>query len=380
MKFAAGVGLSSVDLDQISVLASQRAWEAPGWANLLAFDLIGQTYSDIFLGAVTYASKYGVFTVGGGLVAEKSSLTSFLNPGFMGIMDETRVAPPASTDTLPRMSWCWIGNGDCSQTHGACSASNTRYDLVHAAVVRSDLTVTRHFKDSSTGAKTSQTLINGEGLAVNFQVTAGTETTGTPTMPSLPANRHACYAVRVTDTGISEVHDFAIPTGTIQSGERMPIVDANLYGVTSWAIDTATVGGVTSSNATYQLYLLPPEGLLGNPNARLLGVQITHTLKTGDTVKLVKMPLIGTTPTDLLDITTKMKTGGGSPDGSLQDVLVDLRGLPSTSPSWQSANGQGATNRMASLVSGFHPSVALKITQAGSGSKVTAVTWSWISG
>ena len=157
----------------------------------------------------------------------------------------SRASPPMAADTTPRMSWTWLAAGTWAPTHTAASAGNTRLDLVHAAVVRSDLTATRHLKDATTGARTSQTLIIGEQLAVNIDMVTGTESTGTPTMPALPAGRHAVYAVLVNSSVVDKVYDFVIPTGVLKTAVELPADSASTLGA-----DWETAGsGVQSTGA-----------------------------------------------------------------------------------------------------------------------------------
>ena len=369
--FADGCGLTSTDLTSIGMFASQRAWDAPDYANLLAFDLAKLPYASVFTGLVGDALTSGVFTVGGGVVAEwTSGLESHLNPGFIGLWDESRATPPMAADTTPRMSWTWINTGTWTRTHAAASAGTTRLDLVHATVVRSNLSATRHFKDSTTGAKTSTTQTIAEQLAINIDVTVGAESTGTPTMPALPSGRHALYAVLVTPTIVDKVYDFVIPVGTLKTAVEIPADSASTLGA-DWA---ASGTGITSSGAG-QAVLKAPAGLRGNPSARLLGVLVGHSLKAGDSAAIVQYiahEIGGSTVATTLDITGQLTV-----DGSPHLELVDLRGLPSATWSFVPIHGQGKTDRVATAVNNF---VGLGFTAAGSGSIVGATTWFWTEG
>jgi hypothetical protein len=370
--FSSGAGLASNDLTAIGLGASQRAWDAPDYANLLAFDLAGLPYASVFVGAVGDALAAGVFTIGGGIVAEwTTGLESRLNPGFIGIWDESRATPPMAADSTPRMSWTWINTGTWTRTHAAASAGNTRLDLVHVAVVRSNLSATRHFKDATTGARTSQTLVIGEQLAVNIDVVVGAESSGTPTMPALPSGRHALYAALVTPTIVDKIYDFVIPVGTLKTGVEIPADSASTLGA-DWA---ASGTGIASSTAG-QAVVKAPAGLRGNPSARLLGVLIGHSLKSGDSAAIVQDILHetgGSTVATTLDISGQL-TMNGTPHLE----FVDLRGLPATG-TWSPVpiHGQGKTDRMATALNNF---VGLGFTAAGSGSIVGTVTWFWVEG
>ena len=89
--FSDGCGLASNDLTAIGLGASQRAWDAPAYADLLAFDWAKLPYASVFTCVVGDALARGVFTVGGGIVVEwTTGLESHLNPGFIGMWDESR--------------------------------------------------------------------------------------------------------------------------------------------------------------------------------------------------------------------------------------------------------------------------------------------------
>jgi hypothetical protein len=363
-----GAAITSTDLTSIGKFSSQRAWDAPGYAGLLAFDLVNSLYGDVTSGvAAASGLTSGVFTVGGGLVANSIGLLSGAGPGFIGIWDETRALPPLANDSTPRMSWAWVGNSDVAHTHAAASAGNTRYDLVHCAIARTNLSEARDFKDEATGERTTQTPVIAEQIAVDIQVTQGSQSTGTPTLPALPTGRHALYAVRVSDTAITEVHDFAIPVGTLKTVETNPGGHIFLANTGGWA---NAGGGVASSGAGY-CYISPPDGLRGNPNARLLGVRIYHALKTGDTIDLADYPLGVAGGGTLFGLSSQTTI-----NNSVHDSLIDLRGWPAATWKWTPTRGQGSTNRNGNA----HHILALKATAAGAGSVIYGVTWYFIEG
>ena len=370
--FADGVGIASQDLTAIGVGATQRAWESPAYANLLAFELFGLSSYDSVFNGPSMTLQSGVFTIGGGLAASATGFNSLAGAGYVGIWDETRMNPPQATDTVPRMSWTWA-SGDIFNTHAAATSGSTRYDLVHCALIRTALSVTRHFKDAATGAKTSSSQVIGEQLSLDVQVTTGTQSTGTPALPALPTGRHALYAVRVSDTAITEVHDFAIPVGTLRTSESIvassPGVDVSGF---NW-VSASIYGYAMESSAAGDMYIFPPDGMRGNANSRLLGFSINHRLSTGDAVSLVKVPLRNSPPVLLNVVTTAIGTINGT---LLEGTPVDLRGIPVSSPLWSPVWGNGGRSR----IHDAHSTVALLIHAVGAGSIVFGVTWYWIQG
>ena len=383
--FQDGEGLTSTDLTAIGALASQRAWDAPGHASLLAFDGAPDYahYATAFAGgSYSPGMKNGVFTVGGGLVAVPNigGNSSSLCPGFLGLWDESRVSPPLSTDTLPRMSWVWVGASDWSGgTHA--SATTTRYDLVHCAIARSNLTASRDFKDLTTGALTSQpTEIIAEQLAVDIQMATGVDG---GSLPALPSGRHALYAVRVTSAGVQQVYDFTIPVGTMVTAESLPPYSAiPLGGSAPWhsvPVAGGYLGNLIDAASAGSVYVFPPENIRGNPNARILGFDMNHKLMASDTVKLVQVDCAsiggGYTPTVLWDLGTVV--GASSFDSTQRDSgFVDLRGWPSAAPNWSPVWGNGQSSRTTAA----HKSIALQISAAIIGSQINAITWYAIRG
>jgi hypothetical protein len=367
--FSDGCGLTSTDLSMIGINATKRAWEEPAHGNLLSLDLaIAGGYDSTFAGAST-ALQSGVFTVNGGLVASSSGLVSSLGAGHAGLWDETRLSPPNASDAAPRMSWVWTYQ-DWVHTHAAASSGNTRYDLVHCAIVKSNLSATRDFKDATTGAKTSETMVTAEQLALDIQVTSGTQSTGTPTIPSLPSGRHALYAVLVNSTTILEVDDFVIPVGPLVTGESiLPSFPGLGTAFPAWSQSDFSTGYLTvASVSAGPYYVAPPHGILGNPNARIIGVSISHELQSGDSVKLVRLAA-GSTESNLL--TLSMTTM----DSQVHSQFIDLRGFPNGGkPYW----GHGRNDRTNPAPG--HSFCALKFTAAGTGSFVRGVTWYAIQG
>jgi hypothetical protein len=375
--FQDGEAIASQDLTQIGLNASQRAWETPGFANLLAFDLPGSSYDIIFdtTSSVMYGRRLGVFTVGGGLAVSaplSPARGTVLGSGFAGLWDETSPTPSDNNPSSAKMSWIRMPSNNWTWVHVAAGAGNTRYDIVHCAAVKSNLSVTRHGKDATTGAKFSLPTNVAEQLNLDIAVTQGTQSTGTPSLPSFPAGRHVLYAARVSDTAITELHDFTIPVGPLVTAEGMPSLVPGLGGSIPWAVDGAFLTGAASSGAG-PLYAFPPSGIMGNSNSRILGFQMNHALKAGDTVKVVRMVMTGTY-TELIDVTSAL----GTIDGTDREAsFIDLRGGPAgVALGWATYWGNGEHIKGPSL----HQTIGLLIHAVGSGSKVHAIKWSAIQG
>lgn len=368
--FADGAGITRNDLDAIGISATQRAWDSPGYASLLAFDLANSTYARIFDNFDdAQGLKWGVFTIGGGAAAVKSStpLQSMLGPGYLGVWDDTRITPPKADDATPRMSWAWVKGGDWFRDHAAASAGNTRYDLVHCAIVRSNLSAARDFEDAVTGAKSSASQVIAEQLAVDIQIAVGTQSTGTPNLPTLPAGRHALYAVRVSDTVLTEVHDFTIPIGTLKAVETNPGGHIFLEN-TGWA----NLNGWIAASGAGSCYISPPDGLRGNPNAKLIAIRFHHALATGDSISLVDYRLTGFSSIVVrFGLTATI-------DNNPHDILMQLQGFPATVAPWSPTYGNGGSNRNVS--DSLHHFPAIKVTAAGAGGTVYGVTWYYIEG
>ena len=70
--FQDGEALTSSDLDAISQNCTRRAWEHPGYADLIGYDLFNAIVSTDYerileaSSGTSYARSLGVFTVGGG--------------------------------------------------------------------------------------------------------------------------------------------------------------------------------------------------------------------------------------------------------------------------------------------------------------------------
>jgi hypothetical protein len=377
--FADGEGITSSDLNQISLNSSQRAWEYPGYADILAFDACpGAGDFQAFSSDLSEGRYGGVFTLGGGLLAQTTGTArqSLLGDGFAGIWDGAGNLLSSPRPAATGMSWIANQSTDSpwSKIHDVATAGNTRYDLVHCAVSRELVSATRDYQDAATGAKTSQSTDFAEALRLDIQVTKGTESTGTPTMPSLPSDRHALYAVRVSSSAITEVHDFVIPRGPLTTTlSNLPSAAFNV-DESAWASFSSPALLSKAGGAGYA-YVFPPEGLCGNPNARLLGLRVVHRSLVGDTFSLVNRFFDGNeTETVLLDFSDALTIDGVA---TTRFENVDFRGLPALTTYPQPFWGHGKHDRGPNL----DHTLALKLgTAGGLGSCIFGLTWYYIAG
>jgi len=355
---ADGRVITDTDLNEISRNMSRRAWEVPGYAGLVGFDELTttavRTYADAFsVGAVPMYSRIrGVYTFGRGLEVSMSSLGTSVGAGFLGCyMDGAMPSVPALSGA-GKMHWVTIVPSDIAYTHDAAASGKTRWDLITVALSEINAsTVTRHFKDAVSGQVSSQAVIPARQTTMAATLTKGEESSGTPTMPSVPAGGHVLYAAKVSDTAVTEVWDFTLPMGVLKNS--LTFGRDGISFSTDWDFGALDFECSSKSGIGGTVHLFPPEGLRGDPAARIIGLQVTYTLFSGFRVYLSKMEIESSSASsDMCEITSLFTI-----DEALHSTVIDLRSLPfladTMAPIW--ANG---LNRKGMSTS----TVALKVT------------------
>lgn len=351
--FSDGESIISEDLNAISVNMTRRAWDAPGYAQLVGFDEISPSgmrpYGDAFDGdsSAMYARKRGVFTVGRGLTPAFINFSSAAGSGFLGIWSDPSGPAPPPASGANRMIWASISGGDIGATHTPAAAGKTRWDLVCVTVQEIDAaTVTRDFKDATTGAETSESVVPGKGYTFATYVISGDESSGTADMPFISSGQYAVYGALVSNTAVIGVWDFAVPVGEVKHGvtlgrEGMPF--GSELSSPPWVVAQNQREMKSVTSAVGELLIFPPENVRGAPASLLLGIKIDHKLYAGNTVKLSCWPLSVGSMSDIVDLSSSI-----TKDGSVRSKALDLRGAPyseRTPPIWMNGtNGKGATD------------------------------------
>ena len=379
--FADGESITSGDLNDISKNAIRRAWEVPGVADLVAFDQMPGTYNDAFKSATALDGRnYGVFTVGGGLCPTSSENTSSVGRGVIGIWTENDAVTLPSASGDGKVLWGVVDTTDgISVTHDNPATDLYRWDLISVSASEVDIaTVTRDYKDSTSGAETSEDVVPAKKVQFAYTVTKGAEgAVGAVSVPSAPTGERYLYAAKIhygeSAASVVELHDFTIPTGKLRAFSQMPVLswwNVNDY----WGASIGIGGGLTSirSDASDIASFAQPDGILGNPECRILGLTVAYKFKTGTTIKLFTQKLDGATANaEVADITTSFNC-----NNAVHVAAIDLRGLPgsaSVSPLW----GSGRTTKVP--LTDSKPTVLyLRVATAesgGDGSSIYGITW-----
>lgn len=391
--FADGEGITSGDLTDIAKNLTRRAWEVPGVGGLVAFDQVAGTYgSAIYSGTTIQGRNAGVFTIGGGLCPTYSAEVSSCGSGPIAIWTEnTSVAlPPATGDAL----LLWGISGGISVTHDNPAASMYRWDLVTVEASEIDVaTVTRDYKDSTTGAETSEDVVPAKVVQFAYTVTKGTEgAVGDVTVPARPgSDARYLYAAKVqygeSGPSVVEVRDYTIPVGNLRSVSQVPshAVDG-LSGIAFDDVWTFLQDGTlqAASDVTAATACLSPPAEACQPGARILGVTLAYEIDNssgaGDpaSVKLKRRTLDGSTAdVEIFDVGTFFMTF----DGAKRRTFMDLRGLPSaseyTSVLW--GNGKTTKEQVSSAVAQTMPFIELKSpSRSGSECLIYGITWHYV--
>jgi hypothetical protein len=384
IKFNDGEPVDPQDFIALQNLLSQRAWELPGFDDMMAFERInmGPPYGPMLIYGVGTlpgnTQTSGVFTRGGGLLPSSSGLVSSLGGGLLGVWALPATYSgypdtPALTSSVIR--WAFLPNGSWAHTHTAAPSGQFRYDLVTCRVLEADTALTtRSFEDATTGALTSASINKQTNLMIDLDAsTAITQGTagGSPTLPAIPSGRRILYYVKVSDSAITEVHDCTIPAGKLIVGTS----PAMLTGVYPSAV-VAGGGSLQAHLAEDTFHLLPPGSLCGDPSVRLLGVALDAKLNTGDTVHLRKVSRCGLQAESSPDIDV---TSSFTLDNAEHTVFLDLRGLPGGNglgPLW----GNGNYTKASAIGAADLTTLAIRIVAGGTTTTVYGTTWYGVRG
>jgi len=316
---------------------TQRAWEVPGYSDLLSFARfgVGGGY-DANLSGGPWHIKQGVFVKGGGLLPLKSGLTSSLGGGFLGTWSgfDTGLGYPLDVSVAPsRLQWVYLPPGAWSHNHNPAPSGQFRYDLVTCAIttVEGGETI-RSFADDVTGALTSTVDNKLSSLTLDLDPTTAVvqgAAGATPSLPVVPGGRRVLYCVRVSDSAITDIFDCTVPAGPLITSETLPAKDALLPASSSWTNTVSgggiSTGGIVTTSAGQSMTIPAPSAMRGDPNLRMVGVAIRANLNAGDSLALYRLDssVDGGALNLIADLTGSITTGG-----ALGTILVDLRGLP----------------------------------------------------
>lgn len=396
--FSDGEGLTSGDLTDISKNAIRRAWEIPGVADLVAFDLLDATYNGAMVSATALKGRNtGVFTVGGGLCPGYASNNTGIDRGVIGIWTESTAVslPGASGDG--KMLWGLVDTATAglAVAHDNPATELYRWDLISVSASEIDIaTVTRDYKDATTGAETSEDVVPAKNVQFAYTVTKGTEgAVGAVTVPALPAGERYLYAAKLfhgsSIASVVELRDYTIPLGKLQTVAQAPshALDAPA------GIDFDDIWSFGSDGSLYALsdtvvgtaaFSPPPQAC--RPDARILGFTLAYEINnsTGDgdvaTFKLMRRTMDGATvDVEVTDLTSRLTY-----DGSKQRVFIDLRGIPAdpggaiVQPLW--GNGKTAKTTFVHTYDAY-TAPYLKLTspsRAGSECLIYGITWFFV--
>lgn len=349
--FSPGEGITSDDLNAISLNTTRRAWEAPGYAYLTGFDEVSasglRSYADAFDGdsSAMYARMRGVFTVGRGLEPSFTGLWSGVGSGFLGVWNDPSGPTPPPASGSNRMIWASVSGGDIAVTHSPASSGKTRWDLICVTPREVDAAmVTRDFKDATTGALTSETVVPGKGYTFDLNHIEGDEASSNPTVPSVPTGKYAVYAVMVGNTEITKAWDFTVPVGTLKSGIVLGR-EGSSFGAAAWAPQDSNTGLASEVSVGGDALIFPPANVRGSVDGLLLGIKLSHRLYSGCSVFLSAFPT-GAAGGLLVNLATL--TASVTMDGTDRVKTLDFRGTPysdQTQPIWlNGTNKKGASD------------------------------------
>lgn len=379
-----GRAITDTDLNAIGNSATRRAWEVPGYAELIAFDQIADpSYDSVFGGGASIMSlKSGVFTRGGGLAPSAGgAMSTVLGAGVIGIWKETGGPTPPAQDGIAKMMWMYVTSAAAvSAEHADVATGFKRWDLVTCTIAEVDIAaVARDYQDAVTGVITSENVVTAKTMSLTVTVTTGTpQNDDSEIPPAIPSGQHVLYAVHLDgDAGGADVAgidlqlDCTIPVGVLR--RQLQPGQAGTWTDTSWEVTNAH-GAIASkhTDTLCESLFFPP--VAGNGEARVVGVRIVYELAADSYCGLVKTTPGDLSPTELVDLSSELTM-----DGAKHETFIDLHGLPSDAdygPFW-AAGGQAKEQN----VSGT--SLALHVTGPASdqGSNIVwCVEWFYLGG
>lgn len=374
--FNDGEGVVFSDINDIVLGASQRAWEWPGYANMLAEAVASSSaYSLTFQ---TGPNSNTAYSLGGGPELSFSGLNLTIGNGFLGTYVQPLGVLNGPPDALlPRMRWVYLTSTQ-TFTLSTAPSGKKRFDYLTIAIADAAANaVSRDYKDATTGALSTTAVNKDQRLTGSFTVTTGSPATpvaGTAPVTPSPAG-YVVALVLVNDTAIEAVYDCMMPLGRAHTSLGVPN-KTNIYA-TGTTVLTVPEGPI-NIGTTGTFYLTPPD-FAGDPTARLLGLEVKYAFGTGTTAKLSALEPTGVSllaPVDLVDITSKFTL-----DGSDHTALIDMRGYPwtaGTATFYQSLWASGQTFKRGQLT-GFGKTIALTCATTG-GMNVYWVKWHFAKG
>ena len=364
------------DFNALQNALTERAWEIPGYHDLVAFDQFGTDYNTALIGGD--GRKYGVYTKGGGLLPSYDGpygRTSSLTGGLLGIWATPLVGNPNVDSTVARaMRWVSLWGGEWSYLHDATTSGQYRIDIVTCAVneAASGTLVSRSFQDATTGALTSIDVDKQTSLTLDLAsataVTKGAEAASeaAAVIPAIPTGRRILYYVVVHNTAITSMHDCTIPAGSLITNVMFPTQGY------SWASAWTVSGGLsitaTGNNSTV---LMPPQGIAGDPSVRILGFTFEGTLQATDVVQMAMFDWTAGTWTLVGPALSAQFARSGAPELK----TIDLRGKPAATgsgPIW----GNGWSTKVVGTVT----TVGIYVWSAAGSTTVKSVNWYAVRG
>lgn len=363
-RFNDGEGLTHGDLNNIIVGATQRAWDIPGYADLIPQAAVhaAQNYDGVFDSGVDISTT--VFCKGGGPgLFATGGFDLNVGAGIFGVFAAN--TPPTVLDT--KMRWTTMSPG-VALTFTAAPSGQKRYDVVTLGVVDgTGGSETRDFKDATTGALSSTSVSKRNQLVGTLGIFNGTAGV-TPSVPN-PSGLRVVALVLVNDTAIETVWDCTQPFGPAITAMSIPGRD--FMQVDGWT--EGAYGSISVSALSRTCVLFPPM-LAGDPSAKVIGVELKTTLSTGFTAELVAHNYGYSTYTSLDTITSLITSG------TEQTSKIDVRGYPSNvsavrGPYWAS----GDRVKRGQLNSAGR-SIGIRLTSNSAGGTVYWVKWYFAKG
>lgn len=368
-----GFAITASDLDDISLNGTRRAWEVPGYADLLGFDQMDGAYDSVFSGdTYTRARSHGVFVRGGGLIPTiTGQLGSLLSSGMIGVWIETSTVTPPTASGANKMLWAMMDGTGPSMTHDTCTTGTQRWDLVQVSVAEvNGPTVQRDFQDEVTGAFSSGNPVTYKSISLTFSVKKGVEHASSPGMPAPDTGYKCVYAALIdgTTSTIVKFLDFTVPAGPLKVYTQSAAVAAFYPPNQSWT-PSDFPGSLVSGGSSRQLWIMPP--FAGCGEARVLGIGLRYNLQSG-TVKLWGMNLQTQATRLIMDLTPAVTM-----DGNDHATVIDLRSRPALSgvnygPVW--GGGSQAKESLG------HWATALQIVSGSATDYLNGVEWIVLGG
>jgi hypothetical protein len=178
--------------------------------------------------------------------------------GTVSIRPHTAMIGPAST--AANVGVTAAGPAGSIAIPSGSGGGNKRYDLIYETVSidNSDPAVYRKAKNSTSRVISTALFSNTTSNLVEYHRIAGTETTGTPVPPALPADPAGGYNIALAHVFVSSSYNAATDTTVANAiSEITPIID--LPGAARPMTAVGVLGGIISTDfaAASRAYFLP---------------------------------------------------------------------------------------------------------------------------